>query len=119
MDTFGESPFFGKNFRGHFSGEFSLTSLANLRGHFFNSNEKSYTLIKLNPNVVHEKSPSHFLSAKMTADHLLQLFIVLRIYLTLDVVRLHIRIESRSIMQSNILTVLYPALGCCIIYMHY
>ena len=34
------------NFRGYFLAEFSWTFLVNFRGHFFNSNDKSDTIIK-------------------------------------------------------------------------
>ena len=37
---------FWVNFRGHFLGEFSWTFMVNFHGHFFDSNEKSYTVIK-------------------------------------------------------------------------
>ena len=39
-------PFFLFIFCGHFFGEFLLTLLVNFHGHFFNSNEKSYTIFK-------------------------------------------------------------------------
>ena len=39
------SSFFG-NFCGHVLGEFSWTFLVNFCGQFFDSNEKSYTIIK-------------------------------------------------------------------------
>ena len=39
------------NFRGHVLGEFSWTFLVNFHGYFFNSNEKSYTIIKQLPNL--------------------------------------------------------------------
>ena len=41
-----ENSSFWVNFHGHVLGEFWWTFLVNVRGHFFNSNEKSYTIIK-------------------------------------------------------------------------